>query len=424
MAIFILGIGLVSVASLLPAGIVLQQRAEDELMGPIVAADALDLLRARLTTRDFGSWWDFHEAQQQWLIDNGNGDYADTLDDAVDQALEAESNSHPGFWLSRDSWPWQRLAVVTELEDTADPVVPVGTADVFNATQYYGEGESAGEHTLPDGHPWRRFQAFEVTDTEQSAIGLPFDIFHQTLPRVYVTPEERSWPRPDGSARTPRYYWDCALRKTGEEVQAAVFVYRVQRESLSSPPWIPQAVLRDPSDPTSLAPVLHMLDLADPDVPFGVWYPQMQGTENADELPGAGDGDALNLQDPDWSWQRDGQYLLDQYGTIHRVRSGRRRSVDRLALSVEVPMPTVSVQLDVWDGDEDQIRDEPVPFTAGTQLPAISYANMTRSEHFPTGLLRSDVPAVDRLWYLPSEVTTAQGIRYRIIPVYAVVGSL
>ncbi|MDP6889987.1 MAG: prepilin-type N-terminal cleavage/methylation domain-containing protein, partial [Phycisphaerales bacterium] len=40
LAIFILGIGMISVAALFPAGVALQARAEDEINGPLVAADA------------------------------------------------------------------------------------------------------------------------------------------------------------------------------------------------------------------------------------------------------------------------------------------------------------------------------------------------------------------------------------------------
>ncbi|MDP7070443.1 MAG: prepilin-type N-terminal cleavage/methylation domain-containing protein, partial [Phycisphaerales bacterium] len=66
MAIFILGIGLISIAALFPAGVMLQQRAEDELNGPLVAAHALELLRSRLSSDDFGSWWDYIDAQTDW----------------------------------------------------------------------------------------------------------------------------------------------------------------------------------------------------------------------------------------------------------------------------------------------------------------------------------------------------------------------
>ncbi|MDP6601967.1 MAG: prepilin-type N-terminal cleavage/methylation domain-containing protein, partial [Phycisphaerales bacterium] len=81
MAIFILGIGLISIAALFPAGIALQQRAEDELNGPIVAAHALEVIRGRLSSDDFGSWWDFHNTQVDYTRWNEGDDVADVMED-------------------------------------------------------------------------------------------------------------------------------------------------------------------------------------------------------------------------------------------------------------------------------------------------------------------------------------------------------
>ena len=65
LAIFILGIGIISIAALFPAGIAQQQRSVDDVTGPIVAENALELLRLRLDDVDFesifglvpGSFW-------------------------------------------------------------------------------------------------------------------------------------------------------------------------------------------------------------------------------------------------------------------------------------------------------------------------------------------------------------------------------
>ena len=59
LAIFILGIGMISVAALFPAGIVQQQYAEDEVYGPIVAKHAVSFLRTRLSQDDFGTFEEF-----------------------------------------------------------------------------------------------------------------------------------------------------------------------------------------------------------------------------------------------------------------------------------------------------------------------------------------------------------------------------
>ena len=54
MAIIILAIGMISIAALFPAGIAQQRRSVDDVMGPIVANNALAVLRNKLRPEDFG----------------------------------------------------------------------------------------------------------------------------------------------------------------------------------------------------------------------------------------------------------------------------------------------------------------------------------------------------------------------------------
>lgn len=428
MAIFILGIGLISIASLLPAGIVLQQRAEDELMGPLVASDALGLIRSRLEPGDFGSWWDFYDAQQDYFRERGEDATADGLASGTIGKLFNARETQPAAWLSHEVWPWQRPAVVTSvsLSDSSAPAASLGTLDVFNSLAYEGLAESVGEHTLPAGHPWRRFQFFDPQDTSQTAKGIPFDLFNLSIPRVLITPEERSWPRPDVSGRTPKYFWDCAFRKVGEEVQVAVFVYRVKGSSLSVPPWSPGPIQDSTTDDGGLVPLLHMVNLAEASLPFTPWTVGLDGRHGDTEIGGASPDDQFEPADRNWDWQRNNQYLLDQYGTIHRVLSGRKDAFSTLTLTAPVPAPVVSTQLDRLDLDQDSATDDPQMFTASTVLPARSMGLMSRTTDFPTGLMHPDsqLPVVDRLWYLPLNVESAEGLGYELIPVYVTVGNL
>jgi prepilin-type N-terminal cleavage/methylation domain-containing protein len=421
MAIFILGIGLISIASLLPAGIVLQQRAEDELMGPLVASDALGLIRSRLEPGDFGSWWDFYDAQQDYFRERGETNTANDLASGTIGKLFNARDTQPAAWLSHDVWPWQRPAVVTSvgLSDSSAPAASFGTLDVFNSLAYEGLAESVGEHTLPAGHPWRRFQFFDIQDQQQAAKGIPFDLFDLSIPRVLITPEERSWPRPDVSGRTPKYFWDCAFRKVGEEVQVAVFVYRVKGSSLSVPPWSPGPIQDSTSDDGGLVPLLQMVNLADASLPsFVPWTVGLDGRHPDTQIPGASADDQFEPADRNWDWQRNNQYLLDQYGTIHRVLSGRKDALSTLTLTAPVPAPVVSTQLDS--------SGQPQMYAASTVLPARSMFLMSRTTDFPAGLMHPDsqLPVVDRLWYLPLHVESADGLGYELIPVYVTVGNL
>ena len=54
MSVFILGIGVIAIASLLPAGIKQQQNSRDISAGPVVAQAAIGLLRSKFSPSDFG----------------------------------------------------------------------------------------------------------------------------------------------------------------------------------------------------------------------------------------------------------------------------------------------------------------------------------------------------------------------------------
>ena len=59
LAIFILGIGVIAVAAIFPAGIAQQQASNDEVFGPVVAQHALGVIRSKLDQEDFGTFEQF-----------------------------------------------------------------------------------------------------------------------------------------------------------------------------------------------------------------------------------------------------------------------------------------------------------------------------------------------------------------------------
>ena len=59
LAIFILGIGVISIAAVFPAGIIQQRRTQDDVMGPAVAEAAMATLRSHLDPSDFGTLEEF-----------------------------------------------------------------------------------------------------------------------------------------------------------------------------------------------------------------------------------------------------------------------------------------------------------------------------------------------------------------------------
>ena len=59
LSVFILAIGIISVSALFPAGIAQQQATADDELGPVVAEQALGLLRSRVSPQDFGTFEEF-----------------------------------------------------------------------------------------------------------------------------------------------------------------------------------------------------------------------------------------------------------------------------------------------------------------------------------------------------------------------------
>ena len=90
LAIFILGIGVIAVAALFPAGIAQQRRSVDDIMGPIVANNALAILRLKLQPEDFGTFEEF----------------------AVAGPISAPMPTIEG------DWPWMRPGVATDDDTT------------------------------------------------------------------------------------------------------------------------------------------------------------------------------------------------------------------------------------------------------------------------------------------------------------------
>ena len=164
LAIFILSIGVIAVAALLPAGIYQQRQAVDDVIGPVVANNAMAMLRSRLTPDDFGL---------DGLFDPRSGD-----------------------------WPWRRPGFVTR-----DPVndVTVGSIFIFTNSLFAPFATEPPGNRIP--HNVERY-------------GVEFG------PAVMITQEERYFPV-SGRELAPTYMWECMFRRHEGRVQVAIFVYRV-----------------------------------------------------------------------------------------------------------------------------------------------------------------------------------------------------
>ena len=263
-AIFILGIGMISIASLFPAGIKQQQISEDDVYGPLVARHAMELLRTRLKQEDFGCFEDFSDAaggtSKVDLIPLGNA---------------AASGASPFTPTIAKDWIWKRPGFVTVDDTTTSDRDEAGMYDIFS---YYGTRRNVGgsRTTIPGPLPGNFTSTTLLTDvnfttgfgSQQNKIfGIPYsrEKFDEQMnvskvnyawkfadsgipksgmapsgttnvgnalrePAVFITQRERYWPLPANSVGvtpTPKYVWDCMFRKFNGRIVVGMFIYRV-----------------------------------------------------------------------------------------------------------------------------------------------------------------------------------------------------
>ena len=106
------------IAAIFPAGLSQQQRADDDIIGPIVAHNAMTILRSRLKQEDFGTCEEFDEDSppRKWSpylcgypLNTNNDDY----------------NNWPTIC---GDWMWRRPAIFQS--DYSDPLL-AGSIDIF-----------------------------------------------------------------------------------------------------------------------------------------------------------------------------------------------------------------------------------------------------------------------------------------------------
>ena len=130
LAIFILGIGIISIATLFPAGIAQQQKSTDDIIGPIVARNAMTLIRSRVDQEDFGGAEAFDARWSPELC-------AFTLTDI--------GNINPWPTICGD-WMWRRPTIIKDdFGEDDDPIAVSqrGAIDFFaiNDSGGFGQGD-------------------------------------------------------------------------------------------------------------------------------------------------------------------------------------------------------------------------------------------------------------------------------------------
>jgi len=369
LAIFILGIGIISVGAIFPAGIVQQRQALDDAMGPIVADNAIAILRTKLSPDDFGFAEDFQgfpvaqvdPASHEFTY----GGYVDTPRTFGD-------------------WGWRRPAMLLQNWASAEvnyPAfggsnnVPPGSVLVFN-NLLRPQNLPIGSAVTASEIPWNRRKYGPPDDTGSAGFG--------DFPIVTIEPWERAFPSfPPGSqmglANPPQYFWECMFRRFQGRILVAIFVYRVTGAEQFGR-YVPEQ--RQPFSTPVRTGLPHRFDIAAP-------WDAAADTDTA-IVPNTNPNSTLDLGNEDFQWQLPGQWLLDPNNSVHRIGSGRRTAREG-PVRLMAPLPRLP---------------EPAPD-----------ATVSMRSFFSMGGSPGDVGTI---WYLPAEDERG----YQLTPVYVAVKEL
>ena len=345
LAVFILGIGVISIAALFPAGIALQRQATDDLIGPLVAKNAFATLRSKLTQTDFGDFSDFG--------------YSDAY--PFNTPYTATPIGGTPIPLPDGDWGWMRPGFV--FDDAGTPNVDESAIDIFSSMktrQLLGITSlpivNLGNHLLDPSELWSalptallkgipynrvKYPLFSIAfDGGVMGTDYPNRYYEQVAiqPSVTFTQGERAYPQgranyAAGTATRPQYFWDCMFRRYGGRVQVAVFVYRVSAAGGDSRAYsVAQNNVYNAQAPAFMSlpfePPLPAKFLA-PNIGTATSWPSITATAPRDEIPGTAAIASVPTAaqfgfDKTWDdWQAPGTWLVDNHATIHKVISGR-----------------------------------------------------------------------------------------------------
>ena len=375
LAVFILGIGVVSISALFPAGIALQRQANDDIMGPIVAKSAFATLRSKLSQDDFGAFGDFG-------IDN----YYSASPREMVGTFKPQSNGSPSVLFPYGDWCWMRPGF---LFGTGPNAAFSGTIDIFSAAHTRAELAIPPSLTVQKANEIPEGTVFQGPGGPSRIFGIPYNRLKYPLfvfpdearndpnpgfpaqralePLVTFTQAERAYPQ-GGSGLNAQYYWDCMFRRSGGRVQVAVFVYRVTAPGGLSRPYSvvatqPAGLGTPPNgamDASTVTPPIPLVYFA-PTPPGsateaalawpnrtaalgGTGNTQVNGYSNPPspaEIPSTHTGTPFGVGNVLWDdWMAPGQFWIDNHGNVHKVQRGRLRA-NQGPIRLERPIPAM-----------------------------------------------------------------------------------
>ena len=367
LAIFILGIGVIAVAALFPAGIAQQRRSVDDIIGPIVANNALAILRTRLRPDDFGTFEEFNLVPPLPTVD---GD-----------------------------WTWRRPGVFF-----TDRPISIAFPDTIFAGSISIFGHS-NSNVAPD-----------AMEPDMGGVSIPWnsdpEVHGMVDPVIIFNQAERSYPmqtQKSSVLRPPQYVWDCMFRRYQGRILVAIFVYRVAVPGGGAVTYVVPPNSSDSTEPP--VPIDLVLDPGaidyDPAVaPFmgeGMWGSGTSDLSEAERRMIRATVDPVanpyDRSDRLQAWQEPRQWILDQNNNVHRTLSR-------------------------FVGDSDSVDVELVrPVPEAMALATNHFPDLPNNEIDTDGNGVGDSNLVTRIWYLPLEIDQPNGT-YLLTPVYVTVREL
>ena len=460
LAVFILGIGVISIASLFPAGIALQRQATDDLVGPVVAKNALATIRSKLSQEDFGTFEQFRD----FAPFNSIGSYPFNANPA--SITPTASPAGGAIVLPEGDWSWMRPGFM--FDDPSTPAVDESAIDIFSAMK---ARQGLSIPTVPQINlPNSATNATELWGIANGPLrGIPYNRLKYPLypivasggvagtdysdnyfaqrtiePAIFFSQAERTYPQgrsnfvvSTAAAPQGQYQWECMFRRYGGRVQVAVFVYRVNLTAASNRPYsVSQNSVYNAQAPafTSLPtepplPARYLAPsyrTAPTTLNANGWPNRSAATAAGDEIPGTAAIASVPTAaqfggDKTWDdWQAPGAWWIDNNGTVHRVLNGRTNAAQG-PVKLQRPIPILP-------------RTAVNGFVPATAYPSYSQQTTT-TVTAPAGPQNQPIGPngfVSAIWFIPqrdfdvfsSQPDGSPAVRYTLTPVYATVEEL
>lgn len=265
LAIFILGVGVISIASLFPAGIAQQRLSVDDIMGPTVANNAIAIIRSKVKPEDFA----------YTIITTGAG--------------------HP--MVQGDSLGWLRPAFYGFGNDVTPAEASINlfiNADCDTELKYNTDVWTSGAPDIQFTMGERYYPMMPLKDRADAADGFA-----------------------NGVDGRPQYVWTPMFRRFQGKVLVAIFVYRVNSSNAAN--YKPSADQYEAGLPPLPHRCLLLGGAGPPPHPGGPW------AAGASVVVGTtAPGQPFVPIDQNQAWQDARQWIIDANNNIYRVANSFR----------------------------------------------------------------------------------------------------